>query len=362
MAALGAAAFRSGITTLQSTRGWLCSLLVSNADPHGWFEGFNMCRRQHIMPERQSSTVVPEAILRELHDINSFLAADSRLDGRRRSSLQLSAQSLPAPLPPHEIESGLPSLVAHVRPKEGMARCAVKWLRRAGRVPGQVHSLMGSPGPGGRRVWELNLHFDENDLARLVRSFGRNGCTARVLQLKLIRPPSATSTSPSITHAGPASSNPKRNSDSIIGSICNSSHSSSSSSNGAGAADDEVLGMVRVKPVRVHMNAVTQRLEGIELLYCPTDRVVLVDVPIRLANDEMAPGVRKGGWMSMFKRTVRYKALGNAIPPFIELNVRHMDLDQKLLVRDLPIPPGTKIYEKNFNAPVVCCTTDVGKD
>ncbi|GIL53178.1 hypothetical protein Vafri_8847 [Volvox africanus] len=361
MAALGAAAFRSGITTLHSTRGWLCSLLVSNVDPHGWVAGFRMCRRQHIMPERQSTTVVPEAILRELRDINSFLTADSRLDGRRRSSLQLSAQSLPAPLPPHDIESGLPSLVAHVRPKEGMARCAVKWLRRAGRVPGQVHSLMGSPGPGGRRVWEVNLHFDENDLARMVRSFGRNGCTARVLQLKLIRPSAATSTSPSTNKAEPASSKTRNSSSgSSVGSSCN--NSSSSSSNGAGAADDEVLGMVRVKPVRVHVNAVTQRLEGIELLYCPADRVVLVDVPIRLVNDEMAPGVRKGGWMSMFKRTVRYKALGNAIPPFIELNVRHMDLDQDLLVRDLPIPPGTKIYEKNFNAPVVRCTTDVGKD
>ncbi|GIL53179.1 hypothetical protein Vafri_8847 [Volvox africanus] len=242
-----------------------------------------------------------------------------------------------------------------------MARCAVKWLRRAGRVPGQVHSLMGSPGPGGRRVWEVNLHFDENDLARMVRSFGRNGCTARVLQLKLIRPSAATSTSPSTNKAEPASSKTRNSSSgSSVGSSCN--NSSSSSSNGAGAADDEVLGMVRVKPVRVHVNAVTQRLEGIELLYCPADRVVLVDVPIRLVNDEMAPGVRKGGWMSMFKRTVRYKALGNAIPPFIELNVRHMDLDQDLLVRDLPIPPGTKIYEKNFNAPVVRCTTDVGKD
>ncbi|EFJ45223.1 hypothetical protein VOLCADRAFT_106036 [Volvox carteri f. nagariensis] len=295
IAALGAAAFRSGITPLHGARGWLCTLLVQSSDPHGWLSDLTSCRRQHTLTERQPFSVVQAAILQELHSINAFLAADSHLDGRRRSSLVLSAQSLPAPLPPHQVEPELPSLEAHVRdPEHGMARCAVKWLRRSGRVPGQVHSLMGSPGPGGRGVWELNVHFDETSLARMCH-FPR--------------------TVPSLRGHG--------------SDIANTQH---------------------------------PRLEGIEMIYCPVDRVVLVDVPVRLVNDEMAPGVRKGGWMCMLKRTVRYKALGNAIPPYIEVNVRHLDLEQDLLVRDLPIPPGTKIYEKNFNAPVVRCTMDVGKD
>ncbi|GLC33725.1 hypothetical protein PLESTB_000108900 [Pleodorina starrii] len=399
VAALGAAAFRSGITQLQGARGWLCSLLVHSADPCGSLSGLALCRRQHTVPERRPASTVPEDILRELHDLNSALAADSRLDGRQRRSLVLSAQSLPAPLPLHEIEPDLPSLEAHVRPPRsegGMARCAAKWLRRSGRVPGQVHSLMGPPGmladldsgsdsnpdlasldldsdsassvdsrgsgfgPGGRRVWELNVHFDERELARMVRTFGRNGCTARVLQLKLIRPPPpppptttpttlATAPQPGLLRAqSPAAPQQQQQ--------------PQQQTEGGGGGGGELLGVVRVKPVRVFMNAVSQRLEGIELIYCPQDRVVLVDVPVRLANDEMAPGVRKGGWMNMMKRTVRYKALGNAVPPFIEVNVRHMDLDQDLLVRDLPVPPGTKIYEKDFNAPVVRCTTDVGKD
>ncbi len=62
------------------------------------------------------------------------------------------------------------------------------------------------------------------------------------------------------------------------------------------------------------------------------------------------------------RRTVRYKALGSAVPPFVELNVRGLELDEEVLVRDMPIPPGTKLYEKDFNALVLRCTTDVGKD
>jgi hypothetical protein len=52
---------------------------------------------------------------------------------------------------------------------------------------------------------------------------------------------------------------------------------------------------------RVFLDAVTQRLEGLDLIFCPQDRVVKVDVPVRLINDDLAPGVKKGGWMSMLK-------------------------------------------------------------
>ncbi len=127
-----------------------------------------------------------------------------------------------------------------------------------------------------------------------VRTFGRNGCTARVLQLKLVRP-----SLPAAAEDAGESNGSSRGSES--GSESDTSSSASSCSNSSGLALDEVMGVLRVKPVRVHMNAVTQRLENIELLYCPPDRVVVVDVPLRLINDEMAPGVRKGGWMCMYK-------------------------------------------------------------
>lgn len=52
---------------------------------------------------------------------------------------------------------------------------------------------------------------------------------------------------------------------------------------------------------RVFVNAVTQRVEGLDLIYCPPERQVLVDVPVRLLNDDLAPGVKKGGWIALFK-------------------------------------------------------------
>ncbi|KXZ41034.1 hypothetical protein GPECTOR_940g197 [Gonium pectorale] len=86
-------------------------------------------------------SVVPEDILNELRQLEASLDASSRLDGRRRATLQLTADRLPAPLPPHTLEPGLPTLDALVRPPTATGRTACKWLRKLGRVPGRVYSL-----------------------------------------------------------------------------------------------------------------------------------------------------------------------------------------------------------------------------
>ncbi|KAG2483304.1 hypothetical protein HYH03_017807 [Edaphochlamys debaryana] len=313
-------------------------------------------RHQHVVARADPpSSVVPEAILKELKQMDTFLRSSSRVDGRHRSSLPLSAPSLPLPLPAHEVEPGLAALDAHVRPQMGARSSTLcKWLRRTGRVPGRVHSLplgQAAEGGGGSRAAAesaapgaqdgvMLLHFSEADVGKLVRSFGRNGCTARAVQVNVL-PPSPSSSS-SLVPASAATSVP--------------------STSGASVVPAAPLGVLRAKPVRVHVNAVSGRVEALDLIYCPQDRVVVVDVPLRLVNDDVAPGVKRGGWMAVSKRTVRYKCLGSSIPPFVEVNVRHLDLDQDVIVRDLPIPPGTKIYEKDFNAVVLRCTTDVGKD
>ncbi|PNW86313.1 hypothetical protein CHLRE_02g081450v5 [Chlamydomonas reinhardtii] len=355
---------------LPAARSWAVSMLTSGLD-HGLgvsvlgggpLPGL-LARARHdsALAQRASEQVVPPEILRELQQLEGSLNDAARLDGRRRSSLRLSQSTLPLPLPTHTVEPGLPALDAHVRPRSATGGTACKWLRRAGRVPGRVHSLPGADARAGAAAGhsedqgasssssninnnnnKLLVHFSEGDVAKLIRTFGRNGCTARVLQLNLVAPDAAASDSGAEQAA--------------------QADAGRSGEGTSGSTSGTQLGMLRVKPTRVFVNAVTQRVEGLDLIYCPPERQVLVDVPVRLLNDDLAPGVKKGGWIALFKRTVRYKALGGAIPPYIEVNVRNMDLDQDMLVRDMPIPPGTKLYEKDYNAPVLRCTTDVGKD
>eukprot|EP00798_Chlamydomonas_sp_ICE-L_P024178 gene24178-9767_t len=139
-----------------------------------------------------------------------------------------------------------------------------------------------------------------------VSKYGRNGCLTRIFQLNVVDP-----------------DNPST-----------------------------VLAKLRVKPQQVHINARTLSLENVMFIYCPQNRMLKVDVPIKLVNTDQSPGVRKGGWISMERRTVQYHCLGSHVPPFIELDVAAMELETKLLVKDMPVPNGTRIAGNIFDSTV----------
>jgi hypothetical protein len=59
---------------------------------------------------------------------------------------------------------------------------------------------------------------------------------------------------------------------------------------------------------------------------------------------------------------VPIKAQGWAIPPQIELDVRHMQTSDVLRFRDVPLPEGCTLRAKDPMHPVVRCALRVGGD
>uniref|UniRef100_A0A7S3QLJ2 Large ribosomal subunit protein bL25 beta domain-containing protein n=1 Tax=Dunaliella tertiolecta TaxID=3047 RepID=A0A7S3QLJ2_DUNTE len=118
---------------------------------------------------------------------------------------------------------------------------------------------------------------------------------------------------------------------------------------------------VHVQPQKVHMTATKAFVvQNVDFLYCPHDRIVNVDVPVRLINDDKAPGVKQGGWMQMFRRTVRFQAQGQFIPPYVDVDVGELGLEQELLVNQIPVPPGCRLPANKVSlAPVLRCTTSM---
>ena len=48
---------------------------------------------------------------------------------------------------------------------------------------------------------------------------------------------------------------------------------------------------------------------------------------------------------------VLYECKGDSVPPWIEVDTKTLDVDQQILVRDLPIPPGTRLMRQVRAAP-----------
>jgi large subunit ribosomal protein L25 len=57
------------------------------------------------------------------------------------------------------------------------------------------------------------------------------------------------------------------------------------------------------------------------------------------------PGVKEGGILSPIKNEVEIEALPSEIPAFIEVDVSHLNINDDIRVRDLPVIEGVVILD-----------------
>ncbi|KAF8060298.1 rplY [Scenedesmus sp. PABB004] len=246
-----------------------------------------------------------------------------RLPGTRGFATSLDA------IPPHEIEEGLPEVTAWLRSSCGTNYCSK--LRKGGHTPCVLFSLPGND--------SLPLAMDSRDAERLVREFGRNGLQAQALQLNIIAapPPRAPRGQAAQQQAAPQAQPPPPQ---------QQQQQQEAQAQAAPRA-------VRVLAKAVHVNSVTLGVENVRFLFCPRDRTVTVDVPVRIWNADVAPGVKAGGWLHVVNRTVPLRAPGGAVPRGIELDMRGMRLKDVLRLADVPLPPGVALAARDARQPVV---------
>lgn len=168
------------------------------------------------------------------------------------------------------------------------------------------------------------------DAAKWVRTFGRNGILARVMQLNIVDGTAASEAPDAAAGAAPA---PPR-----------------------------LLKSVRVLPRQVYVEPRSLQLESINFMYCPQERVVDVPIPVRVSNEDLAPAIKKGGWFHVVNRTVAFRCRSTAIPPVFDLDVRALDVHDVIRMRDLPAPDGCVLAAPDGMQPVVRVTIKVGAD
>ncbi|HVY60898.1 MAG TPA: 50S ribosomal protein L25 [Planctomycetota bacterium] len=87
---------------------------------------------------------------------------------------------------------------------------------------------------------------------------------------------------------------------------------------------------------------------GEEVLHIDLGRVALDDkihlkVGLRFSGDPK--GVAAGGHLEVHMHEAMIECLAGAIPDVIKIDVAHLDLDQVMRVKDVPLPHGVKILE-----------------
>ena len=103
----------------------------------------------------------------------------------------------------------------------------------------------------------------------------------------------------------------------------------------------------------MHLTASTDDIENVTLLHCPPDRLVRVDVPLRVYGEEICPGLKAGGRINWIVRKISCTARGDSIPVAFEVDISALGINDKLLYNELQLPEGVQLAVKDASLPMI---------
>jgi large subunit ribosomal protein L25 len=108
---------------------------------------------------------------------------------------------------------------------------------------------------------------------------------------------------------------------------------------------------VMIKELQRH--PVTDRLVHADFLRVSMTKKIEAKVPLVVVGE--APGVKNsGGTLTHELRELRIKALPNAIPQHIDVDISHLELHQSVLVKDLKLASGVEVLDSAEQVIVHC--------
>ena len=68
-------------------------------------------------------------------------------------------------------------------------------------------------------------------------------------------------------------------------------------------------------------------------------------VSAQMMGEDMAPGVKKGGYLNLTRRRLNCVGPASIIPTAIEVDVSTLDFGQRIFVSSLSIPAGVSVVD-----------------
>jgi large subunit ribosomal protein L25 len=95
----------------------------------------------------------------------------------------------------------------------------------------------------------------------------------------------------------------------------------------------------------VQFNPVFDSPRHFDLMEVKDGDVVKVDIPVRIMNKDVCPGVKNGGDVYVLSYNVKLKCKVECIPYAIEVDVKTSNMGDKFFLKDVTIPEGCSIIK-----------------
>lgn len=107
---------------------------------------------------------------------------------------------------------------------------------------------------------------------------------------------------------------------------------------------------LKTLPKDVALHPVNDRPEHVDFLRLGKDAKVEVHVPVVFINEELSPGLKKGGVLNVVRHDLHLVCDSNHIPGEIEIDVTGREVGDSIHISDVTLPEGSEsaITDRDF--------------
>ena len=97
-----------------------------------------------------------------------------------------------------------------------------------------------------------------------------------------------------------------------------------------------------VIPRAIQYHPVSERPIHIDLFRVEENTVVTIDVPVHFKNQDLSPGIKRGGALNIVRHTIPLRVKANAIPEEIVIDLTGLEIGQVVHISAVTLPAGAK--------------------
>tara|TARA_Y100001970_G_C14032710_1_gene749459 strand:+ start:104 stop:775 length:672 start_codon:yes stop_codon:yes gene_type:complete len=106
----------------------------------------------------------------------------------------------------------------------------------------------------------------------------------------------------------------------------------------------------KVLPKQLQYHPVTDKLIHFDFLRVQGDTKVTVEIPVEFLNQDICPGLKKGGVLNLVRREVELSCNANNIPDKLKFDLVNSEIGDSIKISNIDLPEGVKptITDRDF--------------
>ena len=115
--------------------------------------------------------------------------------------------------------------------------------------------------------------------------------------------------------------------------------------------DIEIEGKIeKILPKQLQYHPVTDKLIHFDFLRVKEDTKVTVEIPIEFLNQDVCPGLKKGGVLNLVRRLIELSCYANKIPEKLNFDLKDSEIGDAVKISNIELPEGVNptITDRDF--------------